>query len=655
MDILKKNLSFIEKQNKSLYNKITSLNAITKVFDVNTNLAGQYNLIIDGKPVHSITDIDEECQSIVNSLEHDLNVSLHFLFGIGLGYLADKFVERTKGKVIVYESDIETLYFVLSAVDFSDNFQKGRLYFISDYAEAISILEDLFRYKSQVSLSTLDYYKLYRRDEFEAFKNFFIRRVELTNHNISFQAKTNYSFFKKTLLNLHKKFDYPLMSDYKDAFKDKPAIIVSAGPSLNKNIETIKKYQDKALIFCVGTAYKTLDNNGILPDFLHVIERRNTLVHYDIPSLSRVNLVVEPYTDSSYFSRDFKRLIYTTSLETDDARWFLDLSGRELIPYETKGTVAYHAIYTAYFLGCNPIILVGQDLAYTDGECYAKGSCFDGLACEYDSASDNYRIVLKDEMKFREAYFKAYPNTTQERREAVINDRLNELNSNLRTVEGQNGQKMPTDAVYELFLDYIQDFASVHSGERILLNASCGGALIKGFNTISLDEIFEKYEFSSLDKFSLIDNANFDKSTDIKLIYTNLKKDFSCLKSVISKLSKGAEISQELEKELSLHSVVTSKAAEISKQLSVLYADTINNYFLKNRLIKMVLFKEFLEMDYLMREYKKVLDYDTAKMYSVAYVEYFKTGEKKANDVASIIELSLKEMEVNNESCIAKS
>ena len=637
MDIIKKNISYIKKNNPKLCDKLDKINNYTKSFDINTNLSGQYNLLINNKPVHSITNTETETKEIIENLPCSSHTCIHFIYGIGLGYLTDAFIQNTKGTIIVYEHDLETLHFVLSTVDFSENFESKRLYIVSDKEETDNAMLNLYKYNSKITLSFLDYHKLYDIENLADFQAFIKRKNEIYAHNYSFQTKNNFGFFQNTLNNLDKKYKYPLLTEQKNIFKNVPALIVSAGPSLHKNIETIKKYKDNVLIFCVGTALKTLCRNGIIPDFAHVIERNNTFVHYDIPETKDMMLIAEPFTESSYFNANFKNIIYTSSLETDDARWFLEKAGKPLIPFETKGTVAYHAIYSAYYLGCNPIILIGQDLAYSDGNCYAKGSEFDGLECIFDKENQKHKIVLNNFEKYKNAYFKAHQHIPEEQRLEIINNRLQELNKNLCTVKGQNGTKLPTDSVYALFIDYIEDFARRYKGERKLINASIGGALIKGFDTNPLDKTMQDYAKTVLDKEKLL-NLLKPSTTNQKTVLANIKNDYQILKNVIIKLEKGIEI-LEKNKNKDINSF-----GELS-QLTAIFQEITQKYMLKTRIIKIILFKEFIELDYIAREYQDIDTIETAKLYLDAYNNYFQKGLEKSNIVLKFLKNIQEKME----------
>ena len=655
-EILKKNLDNISKFNKPLCEKILAVESFSKNFEISTNLKGEYNLLIDGKPVHSITDIQKESQSLLKTISINENTSIHFIYGVGLGYHIDEYIQNGKGKVVVFEPDIETLFFVLSSVDFSDNFKNDRLYFISDYQELDNILNLVYRYKTNVTISFLDYYKLYHKLELQDFKKYLQKKVDITDHNYNFQVKNIYNFFLSTLNDVSRKYQNPLLTDYKDIYKNKPALIVSAGPSLHKNIETIKKYQNNALIFCVGTALRTLCSNGITPDFVNVIERNNTRVHYDVKEASDIIFIAEPFTQSSYLDLNFKQFLTTSSLETDDARWFLEMANKELVDFETKGTVAYHAIYSAYYFGCNPIILIGQDLAYSDGQCYCKGSKFDGLQCVFDDNEQKYKVTIKDFDEFKKIYCQPVKDKySDEKQNEVVNKRLEELNKNLCTVQGQDGNMLPTDSVYSLFIEYIKDFAVRYKNERILINSSLGGANIDGFELLPLEKAVVKYANEPFNKANIIDSSAFKTAFDYELILENLTKERDLLESLLPEIDKGFSFAQNFKKELARAKIYSDKASSFVPKLVKIYTHLTNDIMLKHRIFKMVSLKEYSEINYLMRLGKDIVSYNDAKEFLDAFYAYFSAVSVKIKNVISILDSEITKLEEIYESRFAKS
>ena len=502
---------------------------------------------------------------------------------------------------------------------------------------------------------SLDFYQTSNMVSFLNFKKWLIRTIELVDHNYKLQVKKTYEFFKSTAFKFDAKSSIPFLTDYKDVFKGKPAIIVSAGPSLNKNIEFLKKYKDNALVFCVGTALPVLYNNGIVPDFLNVIETVNTSVHYNLPIVKDISFIAESFTESSYLNMDFKRKFMTASLETDAARWYLEKFDREFVPFEAKGTVSYHALYCAYYLGCNPIILIGQDLAYSDGCCYAKGSKFDGLKCVFEESIGKFKIECDDYETFKKNYF-ASVDYSPEVEESILQARLKELNDNLQTVAGQNGEVLPTDSVYALFIDYIKGFASEHGAGLKLINSSVGGALIDGFETLSLDKACEAYASSPLDKDSLFEIMDNKKTNaNVYSVLKNLKEDYKVYSHVYKIFKDGIEACKSLQEELEKNDAYTDSVKKLLDRLSKIYTKITNQYMQKYRIIKMITLEHYSELSYLTRENNFISTLDDAKKYAQAYYQYFLQGESKFLEIGQFLNDSIENLEKDNESSLAKS
>ncbi len=630
-EIFEKNLSYIKKTNQSLYDKLCAVNEITENIQVNTNLAGEYNLLIDGMAVHSIAGAEQEAEDVFAKLPHNSKVSIHVIYGFGLGYLLDVFAQKANGAIIVYEDDIDLLRFVLEMVDLSQYFDKRDIYLVSDYTEFRAALYNVFLYRSKMTLSALDYYMHQKSDKYNAFYKEAKRLLQMFDHNYSFQVHMIYSFLCHTVYKADEKFRLPLLTDYKDLLKDKPAVIVSAGPSLAKNVDVLKKYKDNAYIFCVGTALKTLINNDIVPDFLNSIEKVNSKYHFDVPQTKDMMLICEPYTNIAVVETQFKRKFITASEETDASRWFLETYGREeIVPFETKGTVSYHALFCAKYLGCNPIILIGQDLAYSDGKCYAKGSAYDDLECNFDEEKQKYVIAPKNYERYRDAYY-PYGNVTDEQKNEWLDAALKKFNDELVTVDGQNGEKLPTSAAYSLFIQYIKEFGLRFNKERTLINSSIGGAQIDGFIAESLDAALSKYAALPIEKEKVFDSKEFLSGCNYNFAIESIQKDIDSIETIYPFYEYGAKYIKNVQNELDRHKLYTQEAAKNLEKATTLYVKLTNEYTLRTRLLRMITLKEHCEIAYLMKQNTlgKNLDYKTAESITKALFDYFDAVPRK--------------------------
>ena len=168
----------------------------------------------------------------------------------------------------------------------------------------------------------------------------------------------------------------------------RPAIIIAAGPSLRRNLHLLKRpgLRDRFVIIAVQTVLKTLLAEGIRPHFVtaldyHEISRRfyEGLTAADVEGIT---LVAEPQANAAILEAwpGRLRLLADPFLEEligEDLTRPLDVLRRNpQRPTEpVRGaTVAHMAYYLARYLGCDPAILVGQDLAFTDGQYYGAGA-----------------------------------------------------------------------------------------------------------------------------------------------------------------------------------------------------------------------------------------------------------------------------------------
>lgn len=198
--------------------------------------------------------------------------------------------------------------------------------------------------------------------------------------------------------------------ELKNKFKNIPAIVVAAGPSLNKNIQYLKEAQGKAVIIAVDTIIERLINEGITPDFVCAVERVREIYDYffkdkDYPK--EVTLVGPPLLDSKVFEEFNGEIVLPFRMEVSEYEWLqnvLDIPGD--IGMLMGLSCAHVAFGLATHLGCSPIILTGQDLAYgTDkGQTHASGTTYDNLEQKPKNEADD---------DFVDGYFGKPVNTTK--------------------------------------------------------------------------------------------------------------------------------------------------------------------------------------------------------------------------------------------------
>jgi len=158
-------------------------------------------------------------------------------------------------------------------------------------------------------------------------------------------------------------------------FEGIPAVIVSAGPSLSKNINQLADLQDKAVICAVQTTFKPLLKRGIQPHFVTSLDYHEISRRYfeGIDDDCGTHLVAEPKASWHVIDQ------YQGPISILDSLFARQCLGDKLAArsgLKAGATVAHLAFYLAVYMGCDPIVLIGQDLGYTNHVYYAPGVPF---------------------------------------------------------------------------------------------------------------------------------------------------------------------------------------------------------------------------------------------------------------------------------------
>ncbi|MDI6703304.1 MAG: DUF115 domain-containing protein [bacterium] len=159
-------------------------------------------------------------------------------------------------------------------------------------------------------------------------------------------------------------------------FLEVPAIIVSAGPSLDKNVGDLCLAKDKALVICVDTALRTLLRRGIRPDLVVSCDGSRKNYDYYISGVDIRNLTL--ITDPIVYPKtilEFNGHVFIRGVKEKDSfvNLFLDLIGSKGDVPAGGGSVSHYAFNLAKYFGCDPIIFVGLDLCFDGDKTYTNG------------------------------------------------------------------------------------------------------------------------------------------------------------------------------------------------------------------------------------------------------------------------------------------
>ena len=523
-----------------------------------------YNIQYNGQYLHSEENPLAESQAILNQSKNILK-NIHIVYGLGLGYLFQLTVRDAKDAVLLYEPNFDILHNSFTLVDFSSELSKNNVYLFTDFEKLLDFVSNNTKQNTTVDILSLPSYREMYKDVFQEQT----KKIELTFGSVlldySYKRKRMYTSTLMTIYNIPELLKEIPVNIFENVYSGQTAIIVSAGPTLSENIEALKKYQGKAAIFTVGPALKTLVKNGIKTDYLCIIESYDCSKQVEGVDLSEITLISEPYTNKNIHALKCKEKLLHVSSNMPMSQYFADVTGLSTEGYLAQGTVSFMAFNTAVKMGFSKIILVGQDLAYIDGQCYAKDSAYDGLVCKLNTKTNKYEIVAEDIKKYADSLL---ANGDETKKIASAKRRLAYLNSVLYSVPGIEGKPVPTEAGYASFIKHISDYArSLDNVE--LINTSMKGAQIDGFKNMSIEDAMKNAKKSK--KIKLKSDFSFDKKS-VKDKLTN----------TLNSLKKSMEICDECGKSVSRLSMDYKRNKAVDKDKLLRIRKLIEQYTILN-------------------------------------------------------------------------
>ena len=179
------------------------------------------------------------------------------------------------------------------------------------------------------------------------------------------------TWVKNGLGNFSDLIKYPHFSVLKQKFKEFPVIIVSPGPSLEKNVHLLRELKGRAMIIAASHSLGYLKEQDVIPDIvLHVDPNVGIERYFSEFEIDKVELLILSATaDPALFNLParHKTWIYANAYFDN---WLMELLNLE--DYTLYGSsVSVCALKMAYKWGCSKIALIGQDLSFDSGKYYA--------------------------------------------------------------------------------------------------------------------------------------------------------------------------------------------------------------------------------------------------------------------------------------------
>ncbi|HEF1190349.1 TPA: motility associated factor glycosyltransferase family protein [Campylobacter jejuni] len=568
-------------------------------------ILGKDNLDINLKDTSDNTFLYENVIDELNSMLNTYNdkyllYPVLYFYGFGNGILFKALLQNKNHQhIVVFEKDIEIIWIMFHILDFSNELKNSRLMILETNSLDIGFFSNFCSSKPFFQFSRIyflelmsHYYERFHEDVLkinhklaETFKNIILR-----NDNDSTDALQGIEQF---VYNLPQMITHP---SYKELLSKRKnisdtAIIVSTGPSLTKQLPLLKKYANKATIFCADSSYPILAKHGIKPDYVCMLERTELTAEFFNHDFGKFDKDIVFVCAGVVHPKAIEYLKGRNLVITQKVLAFPYYINLKDFSYAAVGlSVAHTLSYLATYLSHKNIIFIGQDLAYAENG---------------NSHPDDYQNSANYESQMYEHI--------------------------LTTAYGGNG-KVETHSIWLLFKNWFENEMIPNARKMGITTYNCteGGARIEGTiekpflwaceNLLDkdLNKPFEKLEPLSLNKqnefllkayykvyqsikhcrdFSKILSNDFE---NIQSIYLSLNEKEEDINLAIEKIDKFKNKLEDIKQMQDLYDILQSLFIQFELNLARIYVlnpKTKEDAFNKNILwIKEHL--EFMELVY---------------------------------------------------------
>ena len=433
----------------------------------------------------------------------------YFVFGFSDGRHVREFLKKCDdtNHIVICEPSVEIFEECCEQSDISDILEDKRVrFYITDVTDSI---EDIMKKNLQYSDFTytefciLPGYDILFHEECEEFQNLIIERLR----DEAVKKGTSLSFQRviprNTLYNMKHTIRTRNIGQIREALEgypleDIPAVVVCAGPSLDKNIQELKKIQGRALIIVVDAALRAVMRAGIHPDLVCTVDPNPPERFFTDLDLCGLTWCCENASKPEIIRKYGERVYYFGYFEKGWNQTISEMLGYGFPVLPTGGSVSSIAFAMALYFGFRKIVFMGQDLAFTGGKSHTSG--IEG--------------ALGDNDKY-------------------IKSRC------LMEVEGIDGTMLQTDFQMWYYKQWFEK-AIRDGGDRMrVIDATEGGARIEGTENMKMSEVvagecpaefdFRKIEQAIPPAFSAEEQQKLEKA------YRNLKLQAGDLQKFIEK------------------------------------------------------------------------------------------------------------------------
>lgn len=375
MTVFEKNIAVIRQRYPEIAQALLRAPHGTAYKEIRTAKTGvPVPILTSGQALHSLYNPEREAERLFTD-----PVGFMLFCGLGAGIQIQVFLKKHPHAVCALtEVDDASFKQLLSLIDYSSLLADMRVLLLPPCTDAAFITALMQSYIPSLH-GTFANHVL--RPWSEAFKEQTMSlsgKIEQALRKIKADFSVQAHFGKIWLRNImcNLRLAAQIKPKYPSVHTDRTAIVLGAGPSLEKKIEALTENRQSYCIFCTDTVLPVLSSCGIIPDFFIAIDPQHISYLHTIGSIPQETIGIFDLCANAAVVRRWyangNRLFFTAGehpLAQDAARF----SPFPLLS-TGSGTVAVAAYHAAQSLGFRHIECSGMDFAYTNGAAYTRGT-----------------------------------------------------------------------------------------------------------------------------------------------------------------------------------------------------------------------------------------------------------------------------------------
>lgn len=406
---------------------------------------------------------EQEAERFAGQYRSLVNESYMIYLGFGDGRIARTVIANKGDRVqyLFYEPSPDIFLYVLHHFDISDVLENDRVRImvkgmgdkVLDVEIGKGITDENFRW---CILDALPLYKQLFAEDYDIVKQKYSFLVSLVAANLTTTGYFGKEEARNNILNMKELFHSNCEEDFEGVFPtDRPAIIVAAGPSLEKNVQYLKQAKGKMMIIAVDTALRYLVSQGVQPDLAVVADPKKPVRLFEEDAVRKIPLALCSSANNEIIRMMKDEKVIFISAEGAYHEKMYQIAGKHMYELCSGGSVATVAFVLARAWGYSKIVLVGQDLALAPDKVHAG----------------------KDDVD------------------------LQKLSAPKIEIEGYYGDKVYTSPDYDFYREWYEMVIPRKIGDLELevINATEGGAKIKGAKQMPLKEVVDSCEVELFD------------------------------------------------------------------------------------------------------------------------------------------------------------